>query len=1232
MFAGVSPDGDTFPHKSCKSTRKHASSPLKESASSPLKHTTPQKRKRIPVSPVGDMYPRRSPRTHAGSPTNVSSPLKHTTPQKRKITYVGPGGDMSPHKSPCKQTSAPLKEKASSPLKHTTPQKRKRTPVSPGGDMSPRRSPRTHAGSPKNVSSPLKHTTPQKRKITYVGPGGDMSPHKSPRKQLISPLKEKASSPLKHTTPQKRKRTPDKLKFPPLARRTSPRKHAKSEISVRQPSKRERKSAYGAPKEKKKCSTCQKSHCGPCLFCGEIKNMRYFHVKNTKKDSILYKNIFAKLPSVCDVDSMCDTCRSKNSKPLIDVQTKKPKNMFPCFLSHHELCLDTGEIVTSSESRDSVVSAFLLNSANLVDVPEQIHLCRKHYNVFNTYKVSKNCHLCLHIIARGGKRYLCKDPVSKPEVERASVINKNVVLTPNQLLCQSCYKYVYCKSSTLSLNGLSIKFDKLAEQCDDDSIHEKSVLFVCKYLCDIFKAGGAALFVDIYEKYAAYFNTNVNDLNKTCLKREKLLSELLDHFGNVLEVHSTSSTKQSKLLLFKHCDLKSLLHRFVYKLHIHEKKLLHSDQNLADDDDEIVSVNEEKGNAYCAALDLNRRLEIQAKTLTDHFVRNPLDLSCLEVESLLTFIDARIWNVYFLLTANTREKKELSQDFDMDSHIKLPMEVEDDLGTENRLRFNRRILAIFNLQFILNDNYNYPMQIIIANVVKRLSNSSKLLSVLNRTGFCVSEDTLDRYLENVAVDKERNCTRMLTDNAFTVVSIDNIDCQSPYAVMSTSSERERSWHGTSVMAQQPQPSKDFLFPLEKISASQRLTLLKVYGDGRCFYRCIAVSGTRLLLKALRNAYGIPSEGNLFSLETMLASKIQSGILSILNDNVATLNNLPADMKQLCLEKQSGVYYNDFAECLTDHRKPGTYASALQIVTTAFALKTQIHIYQIVDGTDYSLVATYPPDYYPDSDPIQVLYTPDTTGSPGHFDLLVDVDVDVPLEFDEMLSLESNISSFLIPWQNYNADFNPESDLELGLHQIIKKSFGTNADFERGVGSDKGKQSRKGKKRLSRKNRKKVRTRSGRVPLFKTFLPMQIKLALFEVSSAEQIATASLKNRLFVYVLERYSIIHNNLPINLPSLKCKFAAEDQANNPQCDKSKFAFIEVYNDKADCTTTIKKVLNDLHHTFKVSKHVNHLFIVGDLKTYEFIMKVKSEQGKAMDWVIPYVGDWHILKIYRL
>ena len=33
------------------------------------------------------------------------------------------------------------------------------------------------------------------------------------------------------------------------------------------------------------------------------------------------------------------------------------------------------------------------------------------------------------------------------------------------------------------------------------------------------------------------------------------------------------------------------------------------------------------------------------------------------------------------------------------------------------------------------------------------------------------------------------------------------------------------------------------------------------------------------------------------------------------------------------------------------------------------------------------------------------------------------------------------------------------------------------------------------------------------------------------------------------------------------------------------------------------------------------------GDIKTFKCIMRVKSESIHAMDWVITYPGDWHIL-----
>ena len=70
---------------------------------------------------------------------------------------------------------------------------------------------------------------------------------------------------------------------------------------------------------------------------------------------------------------------------------------------------------------------------------------------------------------------------------------------------------------------------------------------------------------------------------------------------------------------------------------------------------------------------------------------------------------------------------------------------------------------------------------------------------------------------------------------------------------------------------------------------------------------------------------------------------------------------------------------------------------------------------------------------------------------------------------------------------------------------------------------------------------------------------------------------------------------------------------------------------DEKADSVGTIKIVLHDLCKRFQIASHLNHLIVIGDMKTFEYIMKVKLELGSAMDWVIPYPGDWHILKNFQ-
>ena len=64
-------------------------------------------------------------------------------------------------------------------------------------------------------------------------------------------------------------------------------------------------------------------------------------------------------------------------------------------------------------------------------------------------------------------------------------------------------------------------------------------------------------------------------------------------------------------------------------------------------------------------------------------------------------------------------------------------------------RKGRRIAIIFLLQFILNEENNYPFHVITASVIKQISKSSKLLELMNKVGFCCSDDTLSRFLQRV---------------------------------------------------------------------------------------------------------------------------------------------------------------------------------------------------------------------------------------------------------------------------------------------------------------------------------------------------------------------------------------------------------------------------------------------------------------------------------------------------
>ena len=59
--------------------------------------------------------------------------------------------------------------------------------------------------------------------------------------------------------------------------------------------------------------------------------------------------------------------------------------------------------------------------------------------------------------------------------------------------------------------------------------------------------------------------------------------------------------------------------------------------------------------------------------------------------------------------------------------------------------------------------------------------------------------------------------------------------------------------------------------------------------------------------------------------------------------------------------------------------------------------------------------------------------------------------------------------------------------------------------------------------------------------------------------------------------------------------------------------------------------KVLQDLHQQPILDQKQQWVIVEGDAKVYDILQSLKFEYGVELKWMIPYPGDWHLLKNYQ-
>ena len=82
----------------------------------------------------------------------------------------------------------------------------------------------------------------------------------------------------------------------------------------------------------------------------------------------------------------------------------------------------------------------------------------------------------------------------------------------------------------------------------------------------------------------------------------------------------------------------------------------------------------------------------------------------------------------------------------------------------------------------------------------------------------------------------------------------------------------------------------------------------------------------------------------------------------------------------------------------------------------------------------------------------------------------------------------------------------------------------------------------------------------------------------------------------------------------------------------EKSKVKFLYVLDENADNRETMKFTLDKLYTGVGIHKTLNYLVVVGDAKTYDHLVSLKNEFPDKLEWLLPFIGDWHTLKNYQL
>ena len=918
--------------------------------------------------------------------------------------------------------------------------------------------------------------------------------------------------------------------------------------------------------------------CGPCAICGKV-SFRYFHLSDRQDDPSILKHFRTLAPSVLDTDCICKGCETgyRNRKtPKPDSYFKEESNIL-CHMSNYGLCQSEKKravIVNEVE----LVKLFNLPVASPQDINVSVMLCKDHSLMY--FNVKNKCSICDKKLSSQKRQYSLPDTSADFVALYLSQIpgcevNTRETKISDLSICGGCYCAVKkFMADNFKSQGGACSYEKRIESVKQiwsasSCMSNNPGLSHCIVsCCNAFLKHKPVLLTTVYDD----FMKHASQSECTSSNQRWLLQKLVEIFGDALSFITDEYKRMGTMLKRADNDDNKALHDYLYN------------ESLNKDSSSVSTSEILKDRLHSAAKLLRDRLCYDQKKRCKNF-----DGFDLENFDPCTFIQESCDPVLFDFISILQGE----------SPNNFGEKVEFDKLNRKKALSNLNIICC--ILFSSDISCRVPLHLLFTDIIDKFTNSSwECLRILNQFGICYSKSFLNNYQESV-IQRKKDIGVQLSAESFTVCSVDNINKRSSYAYVK-SNDLSRGFDGTSVQVVEPMP---LTIKWDKNEVCQPLTGSHTLKDKQgIFYKKVMTISDLSLFRSIatlcftdleagkRDVNGMLQISDENEKETAVANAIYNYVDKIVPP---VMTYLDAEDTSISLKEITEEYYQYLA------------ISFLVGIPLKVFHTVKPNEIEILFQTKYQEMGKHKTSYL-----LNILK--ERTNESVHF---------YPILTSQTVFNENLLSYEFV--ENLNHVDTDEDLYSLGL--FVKLAFSTgNVNFC----SETDFIEEKSQDFVNQFSKLNLSFSSGRnLTTNEKLTNIPNDPYCFTDDPAEEMAAAAIDRKSFGYCIRKYIAESNLNEVTLPNLLQDLEFESVSDK---EKSNVNFLYVMEENADNRETIKLALNKLYNDLGVHKKINYLVVVGDGKTYDHLVQLKNEFKDDLDWLLPYIGDWHVLKNYQL